>query len=115
MPARAENVQQVFDNVCNVFLPEKAQGEKAVIQFELSGDDGSTLNYWIQVADGTCASGNGTAPAPADMTLLSSAADWLAVSNGDLKAMNAVTAGKIKVKGNLMMAMKLLNWFVIGG
>ncbi len=110
MPANT-NVQQLFENMCQSFLPAKAQGEKALIQFDLSGDNGG--KYWIKVENGQCESGNGSAPGTPDMTLVSSADDWLKVTNGELNAMTAFMQGKIKVQGNMGMALKLQPWFAM--
>src|SRR5262249_13602639 len=110
--AKATNVKEIFDNICTVFQADKAQSDKAIIAFNLSGDAGG--KYWVKIDTGTCASGEGEPPEPATMTILSSAEDWLAVSNGELKAMNGFMAGKIKVQGNMAMALKLQTWFVIG-
>jgi putative sterol carrier protein len=103
------NVQELFADMCQGFLPAKAQGEKALIQFDLTGDNGG--KYWVKVENGQCESGNGTAPAAPDMTLVSSADDWLKVTNGELNAMTAFMQGKIKVQGNMGIALKLQTWF----
>jgi putative sterol carrier protein len=103
------SVQQIFDNLCQGFKAEKAQSDVATIQFDLSGDNGG--KYWVKVTNGTCAVGNGAAPETADMTLLTTAEDWLKVSNGELNAMTAFMQGKIKVQGNMSLAMKLQSWF----
>ena len=42
------SVQEIFDNMCKAFKAEKAQSDKATIQFDLSGENGG--KYWI--ADG---------------------------------------------------------------
>jgi len=108
---KATSVQEVFDNICTTFKPDKAAGEKAMFQFDFSGTAGG--RFWTKVADGTCASGNGEAPEKADITILSSAEDWVAVVNGELNPMTAFMAGKIKVQGNMGLALKLQNWFSI--
>lgn len=107
--AALTSVSEIFENLCTVFLPEKAQGEKATFQFDLSGDNGG--KYWVKVDNGTCQSGAGEAPEKADMTLLASGDDWLAVSNGTLNPMTAFMQGKVKVQGNMGLAMKLQSWF----
>jgi putative sterol carrier protein len=107
------NVKDIFDNMCSQFRPDKAQGETAMIQFDLAGDNGG--KYWAQVSNGTCAVGAGDSPSAADMTLMASAEDYLAIINGTLNAMNAFMMGKVKVKGNMGMAMKLQTWFAMGG
>jgi putative sterol carrier protein len=108
MPAYT-SVQGFFDNMSSTFLPAKAQGEKALIQFDLSGENGG--KYWIKVGNGQCEVGNGLAPATVDMTLLASADDWLKVTNGELNPMTGFMQGKIKVQGNMGMALKLQTWF----
>jgi putative sterol carrier protein len=103
------NVQEIFANMCSAFQADKAQNENATIQFDLSGDNGG--KYWVKVANGVCETGSGAAPGTTDMTLLASGEDWIMVTNGQLNAMTAFMQGKIKVQGNMGMAMKLQNWF----
>ncbi len=107
--ARFASVQEIFTNMCSGFQPAKAQGDKALIQFDLSGDNGG--KYWVKVAEGQCETGNGAAPGTADMTLVASAEDWIKVTNGELNAMTAFMQGKIKVQGNMGLALKLQTWF----
>ena len=109
--AQFANVQEIFANLCNAFQPAKAQGDKALIQFDLSGDNGG--KYWIKIADGACETGSGEASGTADMTLVTTADDWLKVTNGELNAMTAFMQGKIKVQGNMGLALKLQSWFLM--
>ncbi|MCC7447223.1 MAG: SCP2 sterol-binding domain-containing protein [Anaerolineae bacterium] len=110
MPAFT-SVQQIFENMCQGFRADKAVGDKAVIQFDFSGDGGG--KYWVKVAEGTCAAGSGAAPENVDMTLLSTADDWVKISNGELNPMTAFMQGKVKVQGNMGLAMKLQTWFAM--
>ncbi len=105
------SVQEIFDNMCKGFRSDKAQGEKATIQFDFSGDGGG--KYWVKVADGGCQTGSGAAPENVDMTLLSSAEDWVKISNGEMNPMTAFMQGKVKVQGNMGLAMKLQTWFAM--
>jgi putative sterol carrier protein len=110
--AALTSVSEVFENLCTVFLPDKAQGDKATFQFDLSGEDGG--KYWVKIENGTCQTGEGESPDKVDMTLLTTGADWLAISNGTLNPMSAFMAGKVKVQGNMGLAMKLQSWFKLG-
>jgi putative sterol carrier protein len=103
------DVNMIFENICTVFNADKATNDNAMIQFDLSGDNGG--KFWVKVSNGTCESGKGAAPSTPDMTLLTAADDWLAVTNGTMNAMNGFMQGKIKVQGNMGLAMKLQSWF----
>src|SRR5260370_39993285 len=104
-----DTVSTIFENFCTVFQADKAQNDSATIQFNLSGDNGGL--YWLKIANGTCESGAGTASGTPDMTLLTTGEDWLAVANGQLNPMTAFMQGKIKVQGNMGLALKLQQWF----
>jgi putative sterol carrier protein len=104
--------KEIFDTMCSQFQPAKAQGENALIQFDLSGDKGG--KYWVKVADGTCQVGDGGAPAQVDITLRAVGEDYVKMINGELNPMSAFMMGKIKVEGNMGIAMKLMSWFAMG-
>jgi putative sterol carrier protein len=103
------NAEEIFTNICMAFQPANAKGDNAVIQFDLSGEKGG--KYWVKVADGKCESGIGPAPSAPNMTFLSSGADWIKLTNGELNAMTAFMQGKIKVQGNMSLALKFQSWF----
>ena len=52
--------QQIFDSMPQALVPEKAGSTKAVIQFDLSGDQGG--KWWVTIHDGQAESGKGDAP-----------------------------------------------------
>jgi putative sterol carrier protein len=106
------NVKDIFDSMCEQFRADKAQGETATIQFDITGDNGG--KWFAQIANGACSVSEGESLAASDMTLIASSDDYLAMINGTLNAMNAFMQGKIKVKGNMTMAMKLQTWFAMG-
>lgn len=106
--ATAEEVKGLFPAMVESFLPEKASGVHATILFDLSGDNGGL--FWLKVADGTALSGEGEV-AEADMTLKASADDWFAVTTGELNPMQAFMTGKIKILGDMGLAMKMQTMF----
>jgi putative sterol carrier protein len=107
--ATAQNAKEVFDNICTRFKPEKAGSDKATFLFQLNGDDGGT--YWTIISDGICSAGEGQPPQAADITIVSSAADFVDLVNGKLNPMTAFMQGKFKVQGNMGIALKMISWF----
>ncbi|MBN1680584.1 MAG: SCP2 sterol-binding domain-containing protein [Anaerolineae bacterium] len=105
---RINTVQEIFDNMDEGFIPDKAIGVNAIFQFDLTGDNGG--KYWIKVADQQCEVQQGEHDAPT-MTLTATADDYIALSNGELNPMMAFMQGKIKVKGEMALAMKLQTMF----
>ena len=106
--ATAEEVRSIFPDMAAGFIPEKADGINAVILFDLSGDNGG--QFWIRVADGAAESGEGAVEDPA-MTLKASADDWFAVSTGQMNPMQAFMTGKIKILGDMSLAMRMQTMF----
>ncbi len=106
--ATAEEIKGIFPEMVERLIPEKAEGINVVIQFDLSGDNGG--QYWVKIEDGKAESGDGTVDNPS-MTLKASADDWYAVSTGQMNAMQAFMSGKIKIQGDMGIAMKMQTMF----
>lgn len=106
--ATTQEIAEIFPAMATRLIPAKADGVSAVIQFNLSGDNGGL--YWLRIIDGTCESGEGQAENP-KMTLKASADDWYAVSTGKMNAMQAFMSGKLKIEGDMGIAMKMQTMF----
>jgi putative sterol carrier protein len=98
------DIAQLFNDMTSKFDPKKAEGINAVVQFDLTGDNGG--QYWVKIADGKLDAGQGQAENP-KVTLKAAADDWLAVANGTLNPMQAFMSGKIKIQGDMGLALKL--------
>jgi putative sterol carrier protein len=106
--ARAVSIQEVFDAMPGRFQADKAGDLKAVIQFDLDGNGGG--QYYVTIADRTCSVAEGLAPNPS-LTFIASAADYLGVINGDVNPMQAFMQGKVKIKGDMSIALKMQALF----
>jgi putative sterol carrier protein len=104
-------VRQAIEALPSAFLPEKAADAKAVLQLDLSGDDGG--KWTLYVSEGTCALREEIVDRP-DATVTMDAHDFVALFRNELDPIRAFMAGKIKVAGNMGLMMQFLNWFKRG-
>ncbi len=107
----AEEVRSYMQEMPQRFLPEKAQDLDTTIQLNLSGDNGG--QWWFRIADGKCEVHEGTVDNPA-MTLNASADDLYSVFTGETNAVAAFMQGKIKVGGDMSLAIKMQTMFDFG-
>ena len=101
-------VKETFDLMQGRFKPEKAAGVSAVIQYEITGEGGGTWSATIK--DGKCAVASGAATNPS-LTLTMSGQDWLDMLAGKLSGQMAFMSGKLKLKGDMGLAMKIGGMF----
>ena len=106
--ATTDEVKGIFPVMVDRFVPEKALGMNATILFDLSGENGGF--FWIKIEDGVAETGVGEVAQPA-MTLKAAADDWYAVSTGEMNPMQAFMTGKIKILGDMGLAMKMQTMF----
>ena len=81
-----------------------AAGREFVIQYDLSGDLGGS--YFVEVRNGTCMPGVGAHAAPT-VRVAVDAEDWLKINSGALNRTKAYLTGRLKVKGDMALAVKL--------
>jgi putative sterol carrier protein len=103
-------VKETFDAMAGKFRPDKAAGVNATIQYDISGDQGGTWNAVIK--DGTCTVTPGAATTPS-LTLSMSSQDWLDMVGGKLSGQMAFMSGKLKLKGDMGLAMKIGGLFQV--
>ncbi len=103
-----DTAREIIESMPNAFVPERAKGLKATYQFELSGEGGG--NWVMEIANQQCRVREGVADKP-DATISLAATDYVALIKGELDPMGAFMRGKLKVKGNMGLIMKVLDLF----
>ncbi len=103
-------VVELMSKMPKAFLPEKAPGLDAVIQFKFTGAEAG--DWYAAIKDGACTVEQGAHPSP-KMTLSADSADYVKIFTGELDGMQAFMQGKIKLAGDLNLAMKLMTMFKI--
>jgi putative sterol carrier protein len=101
-------VKETFDQMGGRFKPERAAGTNATIQYDISGEGGGTWHAVIK--DGACTIGSGPGTDP-NLTLSMSAQDWLDMTTGKQSGQMLFMSGKLKLKGDMGLAMKLGSMF----
>jgi putative sterol carrier protein len=102
-------LERVFAGMSGSFNPEKAAGQQAVVQYEITGPDGSHA-YAMRIADGRCEIERGQAESPR-VSLRIALADFLRLITGAANGMQLFMTGKLKVSGDLFFAQTYQSWF----
>ena len=100
--------QEIFDQMPANLDPNAAKGVNATIQFNLSGDNGG--QWYVAIKDGKAEVQQGTAPS-ANMTLSMTAQDYVDMITGKLNGQMAFMSGKLKISGDMGLAMKMQTLF----
>jgi putative sterol carrier protein len=104
----ATNVKEFFQQLPGKFDAAAAEDVDAVYQFELSGTQGG--RYVLTVRQGTCQVTEGTHDDP-HVILAMADEDCIKVLNGQLSGPAAAMSGRIKISGDLGLAMQLKSLF----
>ena len=101
-------VKETFDAMASRFRADKATGVSATIQYDIGGDGGGT--WHAVIANGACTVAEGAAPSPT-LTVQMSGQDWLDMLSGKQSGQMLFMSGKLKLKGDMGLAMKLASLF----
>lgn len=107
MPELAE-VQEALKNLSSSTEMDKLKGLEATILFDISGKDAGV--WTVDVHDGEVSVQEGKVGSP-QVTVQATSEDLVALIRGDLNPMAAFMQGRLKVKGDLSLAMKMQKLF----
>lgn len=105
----------ITDSMLNVvpksFVAEKAEGVDTVVQYKFTGSE--TSEWYLVIKNKTLDVQQGLHPTP-NMTMTFDADAYLKIANGELDPTMAFMKGKVKVSGDMGVALKMGQFFKYG-
>ncbi|XP_062480244.1 hydroxysteroid dehydrogenase-like protein 2 [Pezoporus occidentalis] len=98
-------VAETFRVIQGAITEEDVRTTQGIFQFELSGDEGGTWYIDLKTKGGNA--GSGKPPLKADVVMSMSSTDFVKMFTGKLKPTLAFMTGKLRIKGNMALAIKL--------
>ena len=107
----AQTVEGFFAELESKVEPEKVAGMTALFQFNIEGDGGG--QWSVQLADGKATDRKGESDSPS-ITRTATAENWLKIRDGKMGGQTAFLTGKLKIKGDMSLALKMQQLFPTG-
>ena len=104
----AETCEESLKEMYKSFKPEIAGKLNASYLFDVSGANGG--KWTLEITNGKCELKPGAQSNPT-VTISISDQDWLAIHKGKLNSQMAFMMGKLRVSGDMGLAMKLQSMF----
>ncbi len=104
-------VADLMEKMPGAFIPEKAAGVDAVLHFKFTGAEPGEWNAVVK--DGKVEVARGIPHSKPTMTLTADSTDFVKIFTGELDGMQAFMQGKIKLQGDLNLAMKMMQMFKV--
>jgi len=95
---------EFFSGLASSVDKEKIKGMNATYQWDITGDNGGKWN--AKIADGDIEVNEGEAADP-NLTITVSDENWMSIIDGSLNPQMAFMTGKLKIQGDMSLAMKL--------
>lgn len=100
----ADTPKEFFDQMAGRLDPNKVKDLNATYQWDITGDNGG--KWYAKFAAGAAEVKEGQADAP-NITITVAATDWMDIVSGKLNGQMAFLTGKLKIQGDMSLAMKL--------
>lgn len=99
-------VGEIFEEMAGKFDPDAWGPTDAVLQFDVTGEGGG--QWYASIEGGELTIGNGWYEFPS-LTITCTTEDFVAMAVGELSGVSAFMAGRIRIDGDMSLAMKLQN------
>ena len=101
-------ISEFMSRLGKAFVPGKAAGIDAVIQLHLTGPQAA--EWYATIKDAHCTLTQGRLPLP-NLTVSADSADFINIFSGRMDGMTAFMQGRLKITGDMGLALKLLGLF----
>lgn len=101
-----KKMSESYSKLPDAFKADQVKKVGGVFAFNVDGSD-----FFIDLKNGKGQVGMGKSPQPVDITILVGDSDFEALASGKMKGQAAFLKGLVKIKGNMMLAMKLDSVF----
>lgn len=102
-------LQNIFTGMQESFQPERAQGVDSTVQYEIDTPEGAK-SYYVKFSNGACETAAGTADDPR-LTISIGLVDFVRLIFNQVQGPQLFMGGKMKLKGDMMWAMQMQNYF----
>jgi putative sterol carrier protein len=102
------SIHSLMEQMQKAFIPEKSSGYDVTVQVELQGDGGG--NWVVAISNQKCTVTQGTIANPT-LKMSGSAQTVMDVFTGKLDGVRAYMQGKLRVSGDMSLAMRLTSFF----
>ena len=106
-------VKDIIAAMPSQFNADAAKGMNSVIQFNLSGEGDNAGQYHAIIKDGALEVKEGVHASPS-MTMTMAGTDYVDMTTGKLNGQMAFMSGKLKIAGDMGLAMKMQTLFKMG-
>ncbi|MBV9214497.1 MAG: SCP2 sterol-binding domain-containing protein [Actinobacteria bacterium] len=108
-------LSEIFNRMPDQFDPSKAEGVQAVVEWEITERPGGGADRWqLAIRDGTCTCVAGGEADP-DVTFTVGPVDFVKMIAGAESGPKLFVFGKLKIRGNLMLAARVQGFFRMPG
>ena len=101
---------EIFRRMPEQFVPERAAGIDAVIEWEITSPDGEPDRWQLSVRDGRCDCAPGGDAKP-DVSYRIAPVDFVKLITGVESGPKMFVFGRLRIRGNLMLAARMETWF----
>jgi putative sterol carrier protein len=102
------SIQSLMESMQKAFIPEKSAGYDVTVQVELKGEGGG--NWVVEISNQQCTVTEGVISNPT-LKMSGSAQTVMDVFTGKQDGVRAYMQGKLRVSGDMSLAMRLTNFF----
>ncbi|KAF1377990.1 hypothetical protein PFLUV_G00206570 [Perca fluviatilis] len=104
-PSSSGPIESTFDAIRGVLNEDVVKVTQGVYQFDLSGEHGGV--WFLDLKSGSGSAGRGQPSAKADVVMTMDSNDFSKMFAGQLKPTMAFMSGKLRIKGDMTLAIKL--------